>query len=49
MIKLYPHQLKTPWGFCTDGEKFLPSSLFPWGKSVFAIPSYDNLSHVYNR
>jgi len=48
IIKLYPHQLKTHWGFCTDGVQFLPLP-FPACKVCFlAIPSYDQLSHVYN-
>lgn len=24
IFKLYPHQLKIHWGFCTDGAQFLP-------------------------
>lgn len=49
IIKLYPHQLKTHWGFCTDGAQFLPLPSFPRVKECFlAIPSYDKLSHVYD-
>lgn len=29
IIKLYPHQLKTPWGFCTDGENFFHAHFSP--------------------
>lgn len=49
IFKLYPHQLKTHWGFCTDGAQFLPLPFSPPIKEHFlTIPSQDKLSHVYN-
>lgn len=35
IFKSYPHQLKTHWGFCTDGAQFLPLP-FPPCKRAFS-------------
>lgn len=38
IIKLYPHQLKTHRGFCTDGTQFLPLRPFPGVKALSYHP-----------
>lgn len=53
IFKLYPHQLKIHWGFCTDGAQFLPLPFPPpppppIKEHFLTIPSQDKLSHVYN-